>query len=185
MKNALVALVLLISLNVYAQEGLYKPQNEVRGNGKSVQALTIDENLRPFLRIDDQGGKLILSIEHPQGKPVWINSSIIKITIKTPALTGLTYRSNSQLVVNNIHGESLDLANQGNATITLLGSIKAMNLTNLANGYVDAQKLTTQKINVVSRANGSVRVHAKEVNVVNTGRGSVVNVADSSQKDNK
>ncbi len=216
MKNALVVLVLLLSPDGYAQESVYDPQNELRGNGKPVQvtkrikpfkevdirpfpaqitidagatesvvALTIDENLRPFLRIDDGGGRLILSVEHPQGKPVWISSSILKISIKTPELTGLTYRSNSNLVVNNLHGESLDLANQGNATVMLLGSVKTMNLINGANGSVDAQQLITQKTNVISRANGSVRVYAKDVSVVSTGLGSVVNVADSPQKDNK
>jgi hypothetical protein len=216
MKNALVAFMLLLSLNSHAQAGLYDPQNELRGNGKPVQltkptkpfvdveirsfpaqitidaganesvvAVTVDENLRPLLRIDDEGGKLILSFEHPQGKLFWINSNLIKINIKTPELKKLTYQSNSNLVVNNLHGESLDMANQGNATVALLGSIKTMNLTNGANGTIQAEKLTTQKTNVVSRANGSVRVHAKEVSIVNTGLGSVVNVADSLQKDNK
>ena len=216
MKNALVAFMLLLSLDICAQGGLYDPQNELRGNGKPVQltkpakpfkeieiksfpaeimidagakesvvAVTIDENLRPLLKIDDEGGKLTLSFEHPQGKAFWINSNIINITIKTPELKGLTYRSNSKLVVSNLHGESLDLINQANATVTLQGSIKTMNLTNLANGNVNAQKLTAEKINVVSRANSNVRVYAKDVSVINTGFGTVVNVADSSQKINK
>lgn len=216
MKNALVASMLLLSLDSYAQGNLYDPQNELRGNGKPVQltkptkpfkdveirpfpaeitidaganesavAVTIDENLRPLLRIDDEGGKLTLSFEHPQGKPFWINSSIIKIHIKTAELKGLTYRSNSNLAVNNLQGESLDLANQGNATVTLKGNMKTVNLTNLANGAIHAEQLATEKANVVSRANGIVRVHTKDVSVVNTGRGSVVNIADLPQKDNK
>lgn len=37
MKNALLALMLLLALDLYAQKGLYNPENELRGNGKSVQ----------------------------------------------------------------------------------------------------------------------------------------------------
>ena len=146
---------------------------------ESVVAVTVDENLQPFLRIEDQGGKLIVSFEHPQGKPFWVSSNLIKMTIKTRALTSLLYQSNSNLVVNNLHGESLDAANQGNATITLQGSVKTMKLTNSANGTVHAEKLITEKADVVSLANGSVRVNAKAVSSVNTGLGRVVNVADN------
>lgn len=155
------------------------------GADESAVAVTVDENLRPFLRIDDGGDKLVVSFEQPQGKPFWVSSNLIKITIKTPELTSLIHRSNSKLVVNNLHGDSLNVANQGNATITLQGSVKTMNLTNSANGTVHAEKLITQKADVVSHANGTVRVNAKEVSSVNTGFGSIVNVADSAQKHNK
>ncbi|MBD2757464.1 GIN domain-containing protein [Spirosoma validum] len=152
------------------------------GADESVIAVAVDENLRPFLRIDEQAGKLMVSFEHPQGKPFWVSSKLIKMTIKTPELTGLLYQSNSKLVVNNLHGDSLEVANQGNATITLQGSVKTMKLTNSANGTVHAEKLITQKADVVSHVNGNVRVNAKEVSSVNTGLGSIVNVADSAQK---
>ncbi|QMW06880.1 hypothetical protein [Spirosoma foliorum] len=69
--------------------------------------------------------------------------------------------------------------------MTLQGSVKTINLSNLANGTVHAEKLITQKADVIFRANGSVRVNAKDVNSVNTGRGSVVKVVDSAQKNNK
>ena len=37
MKNTLIALIILLSLNVYAQEDFYDPKNEIRWNEKAVQ----------------------------------------------------------------------------------------------------------------------------------------------------
>ncbi|QMW04761.1 hypothetical protein [Spirosoma foliorum] len=48
-----------------------------------------------------------------------------------------------------------------------------------------SEKLSTEKADVVSRANGRIRVNVKEVSSVNTGLSNIVNIADWAQKNNQ
>ncbi|RYC68901.1 MULTISPECIES: GIN domain-containing protein [Spirosoma] len=153
---------------------------EVGGPESSV-AISLDDNLRPFLRIDQQENILNLSFAEPSGKPFWISQSTISVTIRTPRLLGLRHGSNSDVLVTGLSGVSFDLTNQANGNVTLRGKVEIFNVASAANGGVRADGLLTQTTNVVAQANATLRVNAQTVNEVRTGHARVINVAKPSK----
>ncbi|MBO0930840.1 GIN domain-containing protein [Fibrella aquatilis] len=149
---------------------------EVGGDESSVD-ISLDDNLRPFLQIDEQNGVLKLSFAEPSGKPFWISKSTISVTIRTPRLIGFKHGSNSNVDINGLNGERFDLANQANGNVTLRGKVTTLNVVSAANGDVQADDLIAQTANVVSTANANLRINAQTVNEVNSGNGQVINVA--------
>lgn len=149
---------------------------EIGGNESSVD-ISLDDNLRPYLRIDQKNGILKLSFAEPTGKPFWISKSTISVKIRTPQLTGFSHGSNSDVMIQGLSGERFDLANKANGNVTLRGQVVNFNLTSTANGGVQAEELLTQTINVVAQANATLRVNSQNVNEVKTGHAQVINVA--------
>ncbi|QMW05787.1 DUF2807 domain-containing protein [Spirosoma foliorum] len=93
---------------------------EVGGNESSV-AISLDDNLRPYLRIDQQNDILKLSFAEPSGKPFWISKSTIRVTIRTPQLIGFRHGSNNDVLIQGLSGEWFDLVNEANGTVRLRG----------------------------------------------------------------
>lgn len=149
---------------------------EVGGSESSVD-ISLDDNLRPLLRIDQQDGILKLSFADPQDKPFWISKSTISITIRTPRLIGFRHGSNSDVLVKGLSGEWFDLVNEANGNVTLRGRVTTFNVASTANGGIRADELITQTTNVITRANATLRVNARTVNEVKTGHAQVTNVA--------
>lgn len=149
---------------------------EIGGNESSV-AVSLDDNLRPYLRIDQQNGILKLSFAEPSGKPFWISKSTISVTIRTPQLIGFRHGSNSDVLIQGLSGEWFDLVNEANGTVRLRGKVTTFNVVSAANGDVRADELLTQTANVVSRANATFRVNAQTIKEINSGQGQVINVA--------
>lgn len=158
---------------------------EVGGNESSVD-ISLDANLRPFLRIDQQNDILKLSFPDTLGKPFWVSelgkpfwNSIptIRVTIRTPRLIGFKHESNSDVLVQGLSGSRFDLANQANGNVTLRGKVTTFNVVSAANGNVRADDLITQTANVVLRANANLWINAQAVNEVNSGQGQVINIA--------
>lgn len=158
---------------------------EVGGKESSV-AISLDSNLRPFLRIDQQNGVLKLTFADSLGKPFWTSElgkpfwnsiSTIRVTIRTPRLIGLRHGSNSDVLVKGLSGEWFDLANEANGNVTLRGKVTTLNVASAANGDVRADDLIVQTANVVLTANANLRINAQTVSEVNSGHGQVINVA--------
>ena len=147
------------------------------GGQESSLAISLDDNLRPYLRIDQQNGILKLAFAQPSGKPVWISQSIIRVTIRTPQLIGFRHGSNSDVLIQGLSGEWFDLANEANGSVRLRGKVTRFNVISAANGDVRADELLTQTANVVSKANATLRVNAKVMEAINSGQGQVINVA--------
>lgn len=147
------------------------------GSSESSVDISLDDNLRPLLRIDQQDGVLKLSFADPQNKPFWISISTISVTIRTPRLIGFRHGSNSDVLVKGLSGEWFDLANQANGIVTLRGKVITFNVASAANGGIRADELITQTTNVITRANATLRVNAQTVNEVKSGHAQVINVA--------
>ena len=158
---------------------------EVGGHESSV-AISLDSNLRPYLRLNQKDGVLILTFADSLGKPFWTSElgkpfwnsiSSIRVTIRTPRLIGFRHGSNSDVLINGLSGEWFDLANNANGTVTLRGKVTTFNVVSAANGDVRADDLITQTANVMLTANANLRINAQAVNAVNSGQGQVINVA--------
>ena len=158
---------------------------EVGGKESSV-AISLDSNLRQYLRIDQQNGVLILTFADSLGKPFWTSElgkpfwnsiATIRVTIRTPRLIGFRHGSNSDVLVQGLSGDRFDLANQANGNVTLRGKVTTLNVISAANGEVRANDLIAQTANVVSMANATLRINAQAVKEVNSGHGQVINVA--------
>jgi hypothetical protein len=149
---------------------------EIGGNESSVD-ISLDDNLRPYLRIDQDNGILKLSFAEPSGNPFWISKSTISVTIRTPQLIGFRHGSNSDVLIQGLSGEWFDLTNKANDNVTLRGKVVTFNVASAANGGVRAEELLTQTTNVVAKANATLRVNAQNVNEVRTGHAQVINVA--------
>ena len=149
---------------------------EVGGNELSV-AINLDDNLRPYLRIDQQNDILKLSFAEPSGKSFWISKSTIRVTIRTPQLIGFRHGSNSDVLIQGLSGEWFDLVNEANGRVRLRGKVTTLNVVSAANGDVRADELLSQTANVVSKANATLRVNAQAIKEINSGQGQVINVA--------
>ncbi|GAB4020916.1 hypothetical protein GCM10028808_64040 [Spirosoma migulaei] len=150
---------------------------EVGGVEPSVD-ITLDDNMQPLLRVENQNGTLKLSFEDPQGRSFWISKATIEVKITTPTLKQLNHGSNSEVTVKGLLGESFRLVNQANGNVTLTGKVNSLDVVSTANGTVDASALAVQSAKVVTQANATVRVNARQVNVVKQAFAQVINVAD-------
>lgn len=152
------------------------------GGTQSTVIVEFDDNFKQFLQIGNVDGVLTLDFEDPQNKPFWLGKGTINVTVKTPSLSRLRNESNGDVVVNNLTGESFDLANQGNGNVTLRGSVKQLNVVSTANGDVRAQGLTVQKANVITQANATVEVNARQLNSQQAAHATIRNVAKTAAR---
>ncbi len=148
------------------------------GGTASTADIRIDENLRPYLRIEEEDGRLKLSFRGPDDHPFRMNKSSVTVTLRTPTLKRLSHGSNSDVTVNGLHGDRFSLANAGNGTVTLRGKVTTLEITSAANGSIRAQELAADQANVVTQANAGVRINAKSLSLVKSGNGSVTNVGE-------
>jgi|GEM_PF-2909165 len=88
---------------------------EVGGTVASAD-IRMDDNLRPYLRIEEEDGRLTLSFRDPEGNPYWVGKSAVTITLRTPTLKRLAHSSNSDVAVNGLAGETFSLAKGPTAT---------------------------------------------------------------------
>jgi hypothetical protein len=148
------------------------------GGTASTADIRIDDNLRPYLRIEEEDGRLKLSFRDPEGDPFWIGKSSITVTLRTPTLKRLSHGSNSNIIVNGLNGDNFSLANGANGNVTLRGKVNTLEITATANGTIRADELVAEKANVVTQANGNVRINAKSMYLVKAGHGNVTNVGE-------
>ena len=149
---------------------------EVGGSESSV-AINLDDNLRPYLRIDQQNDILKLSFTDSLGKPFWISQSTMSVTIRTPQLIDFRHGSNSDVLIQGLRGKWFDLAHEANGRVMLRGKVTSFNVVSTANGNVGADELLTQRANVVSTARATVRVNAQDIKEINSGQGQIINIA--------
>jgi hypothetical protein len=148
------------------------------GTAESSVDISVDDNLRPLLRIDNKAGTLTLAFKDPQDKPFWISKSTINVIIRTSKLKRLTNGwSNSAILVKGVSGELFSLVNKANADITLRGKVDTFDLVSSANGTINADGLIVNTANVVTQANATVRINARTVNEVKSGQANLVNIA--------
>lgn len=148
------------------------------GGTQSVVSVQVDDNLNAFLRIENVDGVLTLGFRDPDNKPFWLGKGTIDITIKTPSLSRLRNESNGDVVINNLTGESFDLTNQGNGNVTLRGTITQLNVVSSANGDVRAEGLIVQKAHVLTQANATVSVNARQLSSQKLGHATIRNIAE-------
>ncbi|MBD0260929.1 MAG: DUF2807 domain-containing protein [Cytophagales bacterium] len=148
------------------------------GGTASTADIRIDETLRPYLRIEEENGRLKLSFPAPEDHPFRMNKSSVTVTLRTPTLKRLSYGSNNDITVNGLRGDNFSLAHAGNGTVTLRGKVTTLEIASSANGSIRAEELTADKANVVNQANAGVRINAKSLSLVKSGNGSVTNVGE-------
>jgi hypothetical protein len=150
---------------------------DVGGSGPSV-SITVDDNLRPFLRVSSRNGTLTLSFADPQGKPFWISKANVSVQIRTPTLTRLTNGSNGSVRVNGVQTDSFTLINDANGNVTLRGRTGTFAVVSKANGTVDASGLIAQKATVETEANATIRVNAQSLKTTKRAFATITNVAN-------
>jgi hypothetical protein len=150
---------------------------EVGGTASSAD-IRIDEDLRPYLRIEEADNKLTLSFRDPEGNASGAGKASVTVTLRTPTLTALGNSSNGDVTVNGLNGDVFALANGANGNVTLRGKVNTISLVSTANGSIHAEELKAQEASVVSQNNGNVRLNAKSVSLVKSGNGSVTNVGE-------
>ena len=197
--------MLLLPVAALAQGGPYTAANELRGSGIIVQetkpvaafrelyisqfpatvtvetgaaeasvTVSIDDNLRSLLQLRQEPGKLFVSFNsEPNGQ--WVNNATIRVLVKTPQLNRLRHESNSDVLVRGLAGESFDLTNEANGSVTLVGLVDTLNVVSRANGPVDASELPVRVANIVTNANATLRINAQSVHEVNAAHASVTN----------
>ncbi|GAB2586708.1 GIN domain-containing protein [Spirosoma areae] len=146
------------------------------GGTQSTVSVEFDDNFKQFLQIETVDGVLTLDFKDPDNKPFWLGKGTLQVTVKTPSLKRLRNESNGDVVVNNLTGESFDLANQGNGNVTLRGSVMQLNVVSAANGDVKAQGLTVQKASVITQANATVEVNARQLSSQQAAHATIRNV---------
>lgn len=144
---------------------------------ESSVTISIDDNLRPLLQIDDKNGTLRLAFKDPDNKPFWVSKSSIDVVIRTPLLQRFKHGSNSDVAVRGLRGESFAFVNEANGNVRLQGRVRTFDLVSTANGDIDAEGLLTTTVNVLTQANATIRVNAKDVNEVRNANAEVINVA--------
>ena len=152
------------------------------GGTASTADIRIDDNLRPYLVIEEENGRLKLSFRDPEGDPFWISKASITVTLRTPTLKRLAHGSNSDITVTGLAGETFSLANGANGNVTLRGKVNTLEIAAAANGTIRAEELVADKANVVTQANGNVRINAKSLSLIKGGHARVTNVADNSDR---
>jgi hypothetical protein len=148
------------------------------GGTASTADIRMDENLRQYLRMEEENGRLKLSFRAPEDHPFRMHKSSVTVTLRTPTLKRLSHDSNNDITVNGLRGDNFSLTNAANGSVTLRGKVTTLEITSAANGRVRAEELTADQANVVAQANASVRVNAKTMNLVKAGNGSVTNVGE-------
>ncbi|MBO0948224.1 GIN domain-containing protein [Fibrella forsythiae] len=208
MKTILITLVMLLPLGSYAQDKyaaskelrgngrLIRETKTVRpfdgieieqfparvvveaGATESSITISIDENLRPLLQIEEKNGTLRLAFKDLNDKPFWVSKSSIDVVIRTPELKRFRHGSNSDVAVHGLRGESFAFVNGGNGNVQLQGRVRTLELASVANGHVDAEGLLTKTANVMTHANATIRVNANDVNEVRKANATVINIAN-------
>lgn len=148
------------------------------GASESSVTISIDDNLRSLLVVDDRNNTLRLSFKSPSNRPIWVSKSNIDVVIKTPSLQRFKHGSNSDVAVRGLRGESFAFVNGANGNVRLEGRVKTFDLVSTANGDVDAEGLLTTTANVLTQANATIRINAKAVNEVRNANAEVINVAN-------
>ncbi|MEZ0540751.1 GIN domain-containing protein [Fibrella arboris] len=147
------------------------------GAPESSVTISIDDNLRSLLVIDDRNGTLRLAFKDPNNKPFWVSKSSIDVVIRTSELKRFKHGSNSDVAVRGLRGESFAFVNEGNGNVQLQGRVSTFDLVSTANGNIDAVGLLTTTANVMTHANATIRVNAKDVYEVRNANADVTNVA--------
>ena len=152
------------------------------GGTQSTVNVQLDSNLKPFLQVTSVDGVLTLAFKDPDNKPFWLSVGTIHVRVKTPALKQLQNESNGDVTVNNLSGPSFSLTNGGNGNVALQGSVDQLNIVSNANGTIKAKNLIAQAANVVTQANATVELNAKQVRSINSGHASVRNVTGATSQ---
>ncbi|HEX9957393.1 MAG TPA: DUF2807 domain-containing protein [Fibrella sp.] len=148
------------------------------GTAESSVTISIDDNLRSLLQVDDRNGTLTLAFKDPNNRPFWVSKSNIDVVIRTPTLQRFKHGSNSEVAVRGLRGESFAFVNEGNGNVQLQGQVRTLDLVSTANGDIDAEGLLTTTVNVLTQANATIRVNAQDVNEMRTANAEVINIAD-------
>ena len=152
------------------------------GGTESEVRIRLDDNFKSFLRVESVDGVLKLDFKDPNNKPFWLSKGTIDVRIKTPSLRQLQNGSNGNVMINNLTGESFDLTNQSNGNVTLRGTIGQLNVVSEANGDVRAQGLIAQQANVITLANATVEVNARQIRSQKAGQATIRNIAETSSR---
>jgi hypothetical protein len=126
--------------------------------------VTIDENLKEFLRYSQQGSTLKLSFDLSGGKyDRWLSDNNTVITITVPSLELINNNGNSNIEIKQLNQKAFKLVNSGNADIKLSGTVNEFQLQSKGNSDIDAGVLNSTKTTISSSGNADIIVNTKEL----------------------
>ena len=138
----------------------------VVGPGATAYSVTvsIDENLKDFFRLTQDGKTLKVTMDFSGGKyPRWLSASNMVVTIQVPSVETLVNKGNSKVKIDLINQLSFNLLADGNPDITLTGKVGAFLLQTTGNANINAGSLIAEKITLTVNGNSNIKVNAGKV----------------------
>ena len=135
-----------------------------RGATAYSVTVSIDENLKDFFRLSQDGKTLKVTMDFTGGKyPRWLSASNMVVTIKAPSIETLVNKGNSKVKINLQDQLSFNLLADGNPDITLTGKVGAFLLQTTGNANINAGSLIAEKITLNVNGNSNIKVNARKV----------------------
>jgi len=116
-----------------------------------------DDNLLPLIRTSVEQNALVITSKEP-----YHSKSGIKVTIKTPQLSGVTVNGSGDVAMHGVRGESLKLAINGSGSMTATGSVQEVDGAISGSGDLKLADLVSQKAKVQISGSGSGALDAAQ-----------------------
>jgi hypothetical protein len=149
----------------------------VIGGDSAFVEITIDENLKKYVRTEQKDGELkIFCAPVTKGKFYIETGNVAKIVVHSPSLSQLRYGCNGTVNIINKNRNTLELINESNGSISYNGNNEKLAISNLVNGEINlAGTVTRYSINF--KANGRVDAGAlvsDMVSIIGSGNATIV-----------
>ncbi len=134
--------------------------------GATTQSVTVDvdSNLKDFIKISEQNGRLLFSLDLSGGKySRWLSSSNIVIRVQTTSLRSVTNNSNSKIDIQLNNPSNFTLMQNGNTHFTLKGEVGVLRIESKGNSKLDASQLNAGNAIVSSNGNAEMILNAKQL----------------------
>ncbi len=183
----------LLAFLLLAQVSCYSQNPPLRGSGKIVQKIfsltgfdaiefldmdgvmeveagkpfsiiaSIDDNLLPLLEVRVAGKRLLVKLKGNFSNRLYVEETNIHIKISLPQVLSVFHRSNGNLAVSGIQGNTFKIKNTGNGNTNLKGSIDELEIICRGNGTVNARDMKVKTLQVRRSGNGNVYAKADKI----------------------
>lgn len=135
-------------------------------------AITIDDNILPYIQTEVVDGKLRITTS-PNVK-ISINSSASQVIIKVPRTSSIESLGVGNIAVTNITGSTFEVHSSGSGNITLTGTTQHLTVNSTGNGVVTAKDLLAEQAKVNVMGIGNVQVYVSQrLEAIITGLGNI------------
>lgn len=157
--------------------------NILASHSNYAAALSIDENLASFFKLEQKGDTLTVYKDLSGGKyNRWISSNNITLDIKAPEIASIIMNGNSNINVRGIQQKDFALKNDGNGDIVLQGEAATFRLQSASNPKINGKDFLTTLAFISSKGNAKIIVNAPTIETQLSGNNQLYNIKDVNQK---